>query len=476
VRQTKVGAWQSVVGRDAEGLELHRQLSGGLRLDWEHDAAGRPTGQRFGTGSGPARRRRYQWQGADQLAEIEDSTVGPTRYTYDALGTLTGATYANGGQDVRQPDAVGNLFRTGARTDRTYGKGGQLREANGTRYTYDAEGNLTRKNTPDGQQWHYVWDGAGQLAEVKRPDGYAVTFAYDALGRRVSKRFRGRVTKWVWDANKPLHEWTELEVGPGAGSAGEVLTWLFEEESFVPTTKLTAQEAQSVVCDHLGTPLALYDSQGRATWEMTLDSCGGVRQTKGKPQDCPFRYQGQYEDIETGLYYNRFRYYDPCDGCYISQDPIRLQGGIQLYAYVKNPSAYSDILGLTGAPGVTWVDPKTLNFSQGYVDTKVYDIMQKMDDGVWDWTREDAILNVTDVNGQLVSLDNRRLLAAQLRGVEKVPIRMVNPDDVMKGGGTYGKNLQGKLNSRPPKRPDLSKKRLPPEGTPNQPEIVCPLP
>jgi hypothetical protein len=50
-----------VVRRDAEGLELHRQLSGGLRLDWEHDAAGRPTSQRFGTGSGPARRRRYQW-------------------------------------------------------------------------------------------------------------------------------------------------------------------------------------------------------------------------------------------------------------------------------------------------------------------------------------------------------------------------------------------------------------------------------
>ena len=41
----------------------------------------------------------------------------------------------------------------------------------------------------------------------------------------------------------------------------------------------------------------------------------------------PFRYQGQYEDIETGLYYNRFRYYSPESGTYISQDPIRLAGG-----------------------------------------------------------------------------------------------------------------------------------------------------
>jgi RHS family protein len=42
--------------------------------------------------------------------------------------------------------------------------------------------------------------------------------------------------------------------------------------------------------------------------------------------DCPFRYQGQYEDSETGLYYNRFRYYDPSTGAYISQDPIGLAG------------------------------------------------------------------------------------------------------------------------------------------------------
>jgi RHS repeat-associated protein len=162
--------------------------------------------------------------------------------------------------------------------------------------------------------------------EVKRPDGYAVTFAYDALGRRVSKRFRGRVTRWVWDGDQPLHEWAELVVEPGAGSVAELTTWLFEEGSFIPVAKLTGQGAQSVVSDHLGTPLALYDGRGQVTWEMALDSYGAVRQGKGKAQDCPFRYQGQYEDVETGLYYNRFRYYDPQTGGYISQDPIRLGG------------------------------------------------------------------------------------------------------------------------------------------------------
>jgi RHS repeat-associated protein len=63
-------------------------------------------------------------------------------------------------------------------------------------------------------------------------------------------------------------------------------------------------------------------------------------------KDCPFRYQGQYEDSETGLYYNRFRYYDPSIGNYLSQDPIGLNGGMQLYSYVHNPNAWTDILGL----------------------------------------------------------------------------------------------------------------------------------
>ena len=63
--------------------------------------------------------------------------------------------------------------------------------------------------------------------------------------------------------------------------------------------------------------------------------------------DCPFRYQGQYEDEETGLYYNRFRYYDPNTGGYISRDPIRLEGeNPTLYGYVSDTNMWVDILGL----------------------------------------------------------------------------------------------------------------------------------
>jgi RHS repeat-associated protein len=63
--------------------------------------------------------------------------------------------------------------------------------------------------------------------------------------------------------------------------------------------------------------------------------------------DCPFRYQGQYEDSETGLYYNRFRYYLPEEGIYLSQDPIGLAGNNPtLYGYVKDPNTWIDRFGL----------------------------------------------------------------------------------------------------------------------------------
>ncbi|MDR3058482.1 MAG: RHS repeat-associated core domain-containing protein [Prevotella sp.] len=68
--------------------------------------------------------------------------------------------------------------------------------------------------------------------------------------------------------------------------------------------------------------------------------------------DCPFRYQGQYQDSETGLYYNRFRYYDPEVGNYISKDPIGLAGGDKLYAYVHDTNRFVDQRGLHQAYAV----------------------------------------------------------------------------------------------------------------------------
>lgn len=74
---------------------------------------------------------------------------------------------------------------------------------------------------------------------------------------------------------------------------------------------------------------------------------GRTRFEYGVENFIPFLYQGQYLDIETGLAYNRFRYYSPELGSYISQDPIRLDAGLMnLYAYVFDTNTWIDPLGL----------------------------------------------------------------------------------------------------------------------------------
>ena len=127
---------------------------------------------------------------------------------------------------------------------------------------------------------------------------------------------------------------------------------MFEEGTFVPTAKLTADRQLSIVTNYLGTPEAMYDEAGKSVWSCELSSYGRVRNFQGEWKgDCPFRYQGQYEDAETGLYYNRFRYYNPEEGMYISQDPIGLDGGYNFYLYVLDTNTWIDIFGLKGVCG-----------------------------------------------------------------------------------------------------------------------------
>jgi RHS repeat-associated protein len=102
--------------------------------------------------------------------------------------------------------------------------------------------------------------------------------------------------------------------------------------------------------DHLNTPRRISDNQ--IVWRWDNDPFG--RHTANEDPDgdsqlftFSLRYPGQYYDEETGLHYNYFRDYDPSTGRYIQSDPIRLEGGLNTYAYVGgNPTAYVDPLGL----------------------------------------------------------------------------------------------------------------------------------
>ena len=82
-------------------------------------------------------------------------------------------------------------------------------------------------------------------------------------------------------------------------------------------------------------------------WKRELDIYGKVRFLKGEEDFIPFRYQGQYYNKETQLCYNRFRYYSPETGLYISQDPIELAGNNpNFYAYVFDSNIQVDVFGL----------------------------------------------------------------------------------------------------------------------------------
>ncbi len=65
---------------------------------------------------------------------------------------------------------------------------------------------------------------------------------------------------------------------------------------------------------------------------------------------CNLRFAGQYADAESGLHYNRFRYYDGETGQYLCPDPIGLEGGLNPYGYVHNPVSWVDPLGLATCP------------------------------------------------------------------------------------------------------------------------------
>ncbi|MFL5306814.1 MAG: DUF6531 domain-containing protein, partial [Polyangia bacterium] len=375
--------WEARISRDVMGLEVERHLPGGVRTRWERDAIGRPVKQEVWSAGEFRRAVQYTWDVNDRLRMVVDATRGPIRYEHDAVGNLASATYEDGRVDLRMPDAVGNLFRANDRSDRKYCPAGQLLEARGddgtlTNYEYDPEGNLTRKvERPSGPDaparvWRYEWNGAGLLSKVIRPDGDEVTFSYDPIARRLSKTFRGRTTRWIWDGNVPLHEWVEPAPGESAddaagaiapviadeiaahhranvlndraaqgppspasdpGTASAPITWLFDPESFSPAAKLIGDERYSIVADHLGTPTAMYDAAGAEVWSAQIDAYGTLRTLTGARTACPFRWPGQYEDVETGLYYNRFRYYDAKAGAYSSQDPIGLAGGFASTAY-----------------------------------------------------------------------------------------------------------------------------------------------
>ena len=389
--------WEARMQHDRLGRETLRTMTGGVACAMQYDGVGRPSRQSVTRGGHSLYNRSYRWDDDFLLSHAHDAISGRiARYFYDDFGSLAEAEYGDGARQWRNPDVMGNVYDSTDRTDRTYARGGQLREDRRWRYHYDKQGNLVLKTkrkippiaeTPQGNRkrvfglfsgsntskegreqeeliaWQpgdyaYTWLPNGMLGSVTRPDGEVVTFKYDALGRRIEKSFNGRVHRYLWDGDVVLHEWEYDETERPQQIVAEngdvsfdrpeptdnLVTWVYDTDSYVPAAKLVDGKRYGIVSDYIGRPVQAYDEHGTLVWQADYDIYGNLLNLKGDSQFVPFRQLGQYEDEETGLYYNRFRYYDPSTGGYISQDPIGLTGNNPtLYGYVSDTNVTHDI-------------------------------------------------------------------------------------------------------------------------------------
>ncbi|THB68537.1 MAG: sugar-binding protein, partial [Gammaproteobacteria bacterium] len=217
-------------------------------------------------------------------------------------------------------------------------KGNRLAFQGDRHFEYDDRGNLIREKRGKGGQLttEFEYNDQNQLTKVTKGK-QETAYQYDPLGRRISKKDNFGETRFLWNGNQLLSE-----------SRGEInKTYLFEPGGFRPLAFVQDQKVYHYHVDHLGTPQEISNEQGEIVWSVQYRAYGNVVKKEIEQIENNLRFQGQYFDEETGLHYNRFRYYNPTTGRFINQDPIGLLGGMNNYQYAPNPTGWVDPFGLT---------------------------------------------------------------------------------------------------------------------------------
>ncbi|MGC3893446.1 RHS repeat-associated core domain-containing protein [Pseudomonas urmiensis] len=352
------------------------------------------------------RKRQHHYDPAGQLTTIDDSNRGTLSYRYDPLNRLLGA-HSRLGAETFAFDPASNLLdpheapqANGLKRSRQMDN--LLHQYLGNHYRYDPRGNLSERWL-DGQHGRFTWDLYDRLVGYEDAR-LKVNYGYDALGRRLYKqsaaKYQDRAQAGpLWNRKQRL----DLDERYGCKSSiygwdgdnlafestyhprGERTThYLYEPGTFVPLVQASYEQQIALLpepsydgpydidqdpvwqyqpqapafkaldwyqCDHLGTPLELTDQHGEMVWRADYHAWGQAQvrlseAAQRRKLDTALRFQGQYLDVETGLHYNRYRYYDPQVGRFVSADPIGYAGGLNLYQYAPNPVEWVDPLGL----------------------------------------------------------------------------------------------------------------------------------
>ena len=304
---------------------------------------------------------------------------GATHYRYDDWGNRIEARHADGSTTHLHYDSLHQL-RQLTQIDSQ----GQVQSK--TTYRYDAfgrrVGKLHQQTGNESQATHYGWDGdrlihtqsQGQIHHTVYEPGSFVPLL------QIERRKEGQTDPVdtllaLAGSDDPkvqeielqrhdkemLHQALRQALQPGYQLSALLPQDMRDQVQaslrLLKQTQTRNEEAhpltiRHILTDHLGTPIALVNANGQAagqvSWAARYGAWGEIEQEYNPHRiHQPIRLQGQQLDQETGLHYNRFRYYDPRVGQYVSQDPIGFMGGANKSSYTGNqPNRRIDPLGL----------------------------------------------------------------------------------------------------------------------------------
>ncbi|WP_106805679.1 RHS repeat-associated core domain-containing protein [Pseudomonas sp. S5D5] len=291
--------------------------------------------------------RQYDYDKSGNLTRLLDTRKGEHHYHYDPLARLTRADHSQDVQERFGHDPASNLLMQD-RPGPDIVAGNRLMIQGDRHYDYDAFGNLIRERRGRGHALitEYRYDCQHRLIGITQPNGQTASYRYDPFGRRISKTVDGTTTEFFWQGDKLIAE----------HHADRHRSYLYEPDSFRPLALLEGFGPKATTpyhyqLDHLGTPQELTAPDGEIVWSAHYRAYGEISRLDVGKVDNPLRFQGQYFDQESGLHYNRHRYYNPDVGRYLTPDPVKLAGGINAYQYVPNPTGWVDPLGLSSCPG-----------------------------------------------------------------------------------------------------------------------------
>jgi RHS repeat-associated protein len=321
------------IERDTLGRISSEHVSPYLQRAFAYTEEGYIERQSISGAAGPIERR-YAYDPDGNRVAGHDSRTGAWRFDYDPMGRITEALDPEQRLHRLAYDRAGDLLEHLPDT----GLGLRSARYNAALYSYDAAGNLAERREGD-ELTRFAWDAQNRLKSVRIADATEIIMACDALGRRCRKTVNGERTFFTWDGDVLLSE--RFEDQPAR-------EYVYYPDTFEPLAAIDGDgQVYYYHNDPNGLPLELTRPNGEIVWSASYDHMGRVAQIAVNDVAQPLRMQGQYSDPELDLCYNRHRYFDPRICAFISQDPLGLAAGTNLYAYAPNVWGWVDPLGLS---------------------------------------------------------------------------------------------------------------------------------